>query len=68
MTSLSSFALLGSLAAPVVQSLPVVQAGQFFVLDGSAMVGSDWAKAANGLDQIAEVLLRDDLNRDLVQE
>lgn len=56
------------LSQPLVQSLPTAQAGQLVMLNGSAMVGSAWGKAMNGLDQIAAVLLRDDLNRDLVQE
>lgn len=56
------------IAQPLVQALPVAQADQLVMLDGSAMVGSAWGKAMNGLDQIATVLLRDDLTRDLVQE
>ena len=55
-------------AEAIVQALPVTQAGQLFVLDGSAMVGWAWGKIENGLDQISAVLLRDDLNRDLVIE
>ena len=55
-------------AEAIVQALPVTQARQMFVLDGSAMVGSAWGKIENGLDQISAVLLRDDLNRDLAIE
>ncbi|MEM8590957.1 MAG: ABC transporter substrate-binding protein [Pseudomonadota bacterium] len=53
---------------PLVQTLPVAQAGQLLPLDGIAMVGSVWGKAMNGLDQVSAVLTRNDLNRDLVQE
>lgn len=53
---------------PLVQALPVVKAGQLFNLRGGEMVGSAWGKIENGLDQVSEVLLRDDLNRHLVQE
>lgn len=53
---------------PLVQATAVAQAGQVFALDGSKMVGSAWGKVMNGLDQIAAVLTRDDLNRDLVAE
>ena len=56
------------MAEPIVQATPVAQAGQIYVLDGSTMVGSAWGKIENGLDQISAVLLRDDLNRDLVIE
>lgn len=52
----------------IVQATPVAQAGQVFVLNGSTMVGSAWGKIENGLDQISAVLLREDLNRDLVIE
>ncbi|MGR3491227.1 MAG: ABC transporter substrate-binding protein [Shimia sp.] len=55
------------LAQPLVQLLPVVKADQVFTIDGK-IVGAAWGKAMNGLDQIAEVLLRDDLNRNLVTE
>jgi iron complex transport system substrate-binding protein len=53
---------------PLVQATEVAQAGQIYPLDGSAMVGSAWGKVINGLDQIAEVLTREDLDRDLVAE
>ncbi|MEM8788894.1 MAG: hypothetical protein AAGE76_11595 [Pseudomonadota bacterium] len=53
---------------PLVQTLPTTQADQVFALDGIAMVGAAWGKAVNGLDQVSAVMLRDDLNRDLVQE
>lgn len=53
---------------PIVQALPVVQAKQLFVLNGSTMVGSAWGKIENGLDQISSVLLQEDLNRNLVKE
>lgn len=56
------------LAAPVVQTLPAVQAGQVFALDGSAMVGAAWAKAVNGLDQVSAILSRPDLDLSLVSE
>ena len=56
------------MADPLVQALPVAQAGQVFALDGAQMVGAAWAKPMNGLDQIADVLLRDDLDRGLVVE
>ena len=56
------------LSEPIVQALPVAQAGQIYVLDGSQMVGSAWGKIMNGMDQVAAVLLDPDLNRDLVQE
>ncbi len=56
------------MAEPIVQATPVAQAGQIYVLNGSTMVGSAWGKIENGLDQISAVLLRDDLNRDLVIE
>ncbi len=52
----------------IVQATPVAQAQQIFMLNGATMVGSSWGKIANGLDQISAVLLRDDLNRDLVIE
>ncbi|MGB3338165.1 MAG: ABC transporter substrate-binding protein [Devosia sp.] len=55
-------------ALDLVKALPVAQAGQIFPLDGAAMVGSSWRKATNGLEQISAVLLREDLNRDVVQE
>lgn len=55
-------------AMPLVRSLRVARAGQVFELDGTLMVGAAWEKAMNGLDQIAAVLGRDDLNRDLVAE
>lgn len=51
-----------------VQSLQVAQADQIFPLDGALMVGIAWGKIESGLDQIAAVLVRDDLNRDLVGE
>ncbi|SFQ64202.1 iron complex transport system substrate-binding protein [Roseivivax halotolerans] len=53
---------------PLVQATEVAQAGQIFPLDGSQMVGSAWRKVMNGLDQIAAVLTRENLNRDLVSE
>jgi len=53
---------------PLVRALPVAQADQLVMLNGAAMVGSAWGKAMNGLDQISDVLLRDDLNRELVKE
>ncbi|WP_185020706.1 ABC transporter substrate-binding protein [Histidinibacterium lentulum] len=53
---------------PLVAATPVAQAGQIYPLDGSRMVGSAWGKVMNGLDQIADVLTREDLNRDLVTE
>jgi len=53
---------------PLVAATQVGRAGQIVPLDGSAMVGSAWGKVMNGLDQIAAVLLREDLNRDLVEE
>lgn len=53
---------------PLVAATPVAQAGQIYPLDGSQMVGSAWGKVMNGLDQIAAVLTREDLNRDLVVE
>ncbi len=56
------------MAEPIVQATPVAQAGQIYVHNGSTMVGSAWGKIENGLDQISAVLLRDDLNRDLVIE
>lgn len=56
------------LNAPLVRALPVARAGQVFPLDGSAMVGSAWGKIENTLDAITAVLLRADLNRDLVRE
>ncbi|MEM6428408.1 MAG: ABC transporter substrate-binding protein, partial [Deinococcota bacterium] len=52
----------------IVSVLPVAQEGQIYPLNGSTMVGSGWGKVMNGLEQIASVLLQDDLNRDLVQE
>ena len=51
-----------------VQSLKVAQADQIFPLDGALMVGIAWGKIESGLDQIAAVLVRDDLNRDLIAE
>lgn len=53
---------------PLVAATQVGRADQIFPLNGSAMVGSAWGKVMNGLDQIAAVLLREDLNRDLVIE
>lgn len=53
---------------PLVQATSVVQAGQIYPLDGSQTIGSAWGKVMNGLDQIAAVLTREDLNRDLVEE
>ncbi|UYN98472.1 MAG: ABC transporter substrate-binding protein [Devosia sp.] len=55
-------------AKPLVQHLEVAKANQIFGLDGALMVGISWGKIENGLDQIAAVLVRDDLNRDIVQE
>ncbi|MBO6922473.1 MULTISPECIES: ABC transporter substrate-binding protein [Paracoccaceae] len=55
-------------AHPLVQAMAVTRAGQVYPLDGIAMVGSAWGKAENGLDQIATILLREDLDRDLVTE
>ncbi|MEM8822651.1 MAG: hypothetical protein AAGF30_03485 [Pseudomonadota bacterium] len=52
----------------LVKTLPVSQAGQLVALDGIAMVGSAWAKAINGLEQVSAVLTASDLNRDLVAE
>ncbi|MEX1213572.1 ABC transporter substrate-binding protein [Saccharospirillum sp.] len=56
------------ISRPLVRTLPVYQAGQFYPLNGGDMVGSAWGKIMNGLDQIAEVLLQEDLNRNLVAE
>jgi iron complex transport system substrate-binding protein len=56
------------LAEPVVQTLPAARAGQVFALDGSAMVGSAWSKPMNGLDQVAAILSRPDLDLGLVAE
>jgi iron complex transport system substrate-binding protein len=55
-------------ALPVVQALPVAQAGQLVHLDGAAMVGASWGKIRNGLDQVGAALARGDLRRDLVAE
>lgn len=55
-------------AHPLVQVMPVAEAGQIYVLDGIAMVGSAWGKATNGLEQVSAVLTDPDVNRDLVQE
>ena len=62
----SSFAAFAG--QPVVQALPVAQAGQLFPLDGAAMVGASWGKIRSGLDQVGAVLARDGLRRDLVIE
>lgn len=56
------------LAEPVARTLPAVRAGQVFALDGSAMVGSAWAKPINGLEQVAEILSLPTLDLDLVVE
>ncbi len=56
------------ISEPIVQALPVAQAGQIYVLDGSQMVGSAWGKIVNGMEQISAVLLDDSINRDLVIE
>ncbi len=56
------------MSEPVVQALPVAQARQIYVLDGSQMVGSAWGKIVNGMEQISAVLLDDSINRDLVIE
>ncbi|MEJ6403141.1 ABC transporter substrate-binding protein [Yoonia sp. 2307UL14-13] len=56
------------MSEPIVQALPVAQAGQIYVLDGSQMVGSAWGKIVNGMEQISAVLLDDGINRDLVIE
>jgi iron complex transport system substrate-binding protein len=56
------------LAQPLVRVLPVARAGQIYRLDGSAMTGSAWGKIESGLDAIAAVLARPDLNRNLVRE
>lgn len=45
---------------PVVQTLPVAQAGQVFALDGSAKVGSSWAKPVKGLAQLSAILSQED--------
>ncbi|MEM7709421.1 MAG: ABC transporter substrate-binding protein [Pseudomonadota bacterium] len=56
------------MADPLVQALPVAPAGQVFAVDGGAMVGSAWSKPVHGLRHITDILLRDDLDRDLVME
>ncbi|WP_119394885.1 ABC transporter substrate-binding protein [Salinibius halmophilus] len=56
------------IARPLVQALPVQQAGQLYNLRGGEMVGSAWGKIENGLDQISAILLQDGLNRNLVIE
>jgi iron complex transport system substrate-binding protein len=53
---------------PLVRTLPVAQAGQLFQVDGAEVLGAAWQKPMNGLDAFAAILLRDDLNRDLVAE
>jgi ABC-type Fe3+-hydroxamate transport system substrate-binding protein len=56
------------MSQPGVGALPVAQAGQIVEIDATRMVGTSWAKATEGLEMIAEVIGRGDLNRDLVQE
>ena len=56
------------LALPVVQTLPVVRAGQIVEIDGTETVGSAWGKVRVMMDRVAEELGRDDLNLDLVAE
>jgi iron complex transport system substrate-binding protein len=56
------------LADPLVATLPVVQAGQAFRIDGAEVVGSAWSRARRLMDRIAEVVADDRLNRDLVAE
>jgi hypothetical protein len=56
------------LSEPAVQTLLVVQSGQVFALDGSAMVGSALAKPIDGLDQIESILSQPGLDLGLVAE
>lgn len=53
---------------PLVRTLPVARAGQLFQVDGAEVLGAAWQKPMNGLDAFAEILMRDDLDRDLVAE
>jgi len=55
-------------ADPLVQALPVAQAEQLFNIEGQKAGGFSWIGIGNGLERIAEVLTREDLNRDLVEE
>lgn len=56
------------IALPLVQFLPVAQAGQIFAIDGTQMVGSAWEKAMNGLELMADILTDPNIDRDLVLE
>ncbi len=56
------------LAEPLVQVLPVAQAGQIVRLDGTQIVGAGWGRVGNFIEAVAGVLSRPDLNRGLVTE
>ncbi|SFQ64231.1 iron complex transport system substrate-binding protein [Roseivivax halotolerans] len=56
------------LADPLVQALPVAQASKIFNIEGQKAGGFSWTGIGHGLERIAEVVTRDDLNRDLVVE
>ncbi|MEO1612170.1 MAG: hypothetical protein AAFU55_07435, partial [Pseudomonadota bacterium] len=53
---------------PLVRTLPVAQAGQIVKVNGAEVLGAAWEKPTAGLAAFSEILLRDDLNRDLVAE
>ena len=53
---------------PLIATLPVARAGQIVQVNGADVLGAAWAKPTNGLAAFSEILLDDDLNRDLVAE
>jgi ABC-type Fe3+-hydroxamate transport system substrate-binding protein len=53
---------------PVVQALPVVRAGQMVPVDAREIYGVSWATLSRATSKFGEILMRDDLNRDLVVE
>ncbi|MCC5973130.1 MAG: ABC transporter substrate-binding protein [Rubellimicrobium sp.] len=56
------------LSDPLVQALPVAQAGQIVEIVGTESVGAGWGKARILMDRIAEVMTRPDLRTDLFSE
>lgn len=56
------------LADPLVQALPVAQAGQIVEIVGTETVGAGWGKARILMDRIAEAMARPDLRTDLFVE
>ena len=53
---------------PLAQALPAVREGRLVRVDGAAVLGPARGKPMAGLAAFAKILLRGDLNRDLVRE